>query len=110
MYKASVLALRARRAGLLKKPAATASCSLGLRVCRGTESGEAYRQGDTRTVVEACGLRGAEPEKPSRAAPMEPMVTAMCSQDRKVRSLAKKVLGSMRCGMVALSRASACRV
>jgi hypothetical protein len=27
---------------------------------------------------------------------MEPSVTAMCSQDRKVRSLAKKVLGSMR--------------
>ena len=63
-----------------------------------------------RTVVEACGLRGADPEKPSSAAPMEPMVTAMCSQDRKVRSLAKKVLGSMRCGMVADSRASACGV
>jgi hypothetical protein len=32
-----------------------------------------------------------EPEKPSRAVAMEPMVTAMCSQERKVRSLAKKV-------------------
>ena len=31
---------------------------------------------------------------------MEPMVMAMCSQDRKVRSLAKKVLGSMRMGVV----------
>ena len=40
------------------------------------------------------------PANPSRAAAMEPMVTAMCSQDRKVRSLAKKVLGSMRIGIV----------
>ena len=76
--------------------------------CRQFGSIEKWRM--FSTVVEACGLRGAEPEKPSSAAPMEPMVTAMCSQDRKVRSLAKKVLGSMRCGMVADSRASACRV
>ena len=40
------------------------------------------------------------PANPSRAAAMEPMVTAMCSQERKVRSLAKKVLGSMRMGVV----------
>eukprot|EP00967_Tisochrysis_lutea_P097998 scaffold144302_cov20-Tisochrysis_lutea.AAC.1 len=31
---------------------------------------------------------------------MEPSVTAMCSQDKKVRSLAKKVLGSKRMGCV----------
>ena len=31
---------------------------------------------------------------------MEPTVTAMCSQVRKVRSFAKKVLGSMRMGVV----------
>ena len=31
---------------------------------------------------------------------MDPIVTAMWSQDRKVRSLAKKVLGSMRMGVV----------
>ena len=40
------------------------------------------------------------PANPSRAAAMEPIVTAMWSQDRKVRSLAKKVLGSMRIGVV----------
>lgn len=38
-----------------------------------------------------------EPEKPSRAVEMEPMVTAMFSQDRKVRSLAKKVCSEERC-------------
>lgn len=32
---------------------------------------------------------------PSSAALMEPRVTAMCSQDRNVRSLAKNVLGSI---------------
>mmetsp|Transcript_15875 Transcript_15875/g.47774 ORF Transcript_15875/g.47774 Transcript_15875/m.47774 type:complete len:341 (+) Transcript_15875:434-1456(+) len=53
----------------------------------------------------AWGERGAAPEKPSRAAPMEPMVTAMCSHDRKVRSLAKNVFGSMRCGMAVFSSA-----
>lgn len=31
---------------------------------------------------------------------MDPMVTAMWSHERKVRSLAKKVLGSMRIGVV----------
>ena len=31
---------------------------------------------------------------------MVPTVTAMCSQVRKVRSLAKNVLGSMRMGVV----------
>ena len=31
---------------------------------------------------------------------MDPMVTAIWSQDRKVRSFAKKVLGSMRIGVV----------
>jgi len=45
-------------------------------------------------------VRCAEPLKPSRAAAMVPMVTAMCIQVRKVRSLAKKVLGSIRMGVV----------
>ena len=37
---------------------------------------------------------------PSSAAEMDPRVTAMWSQARKVRSFAKKVLGSMRMGVV----------
>jgi len=45
-------------------------------------------------------VRCAEPLKPSRAAAMVPMVTAMCIHVRKVRSLAKKVLGSIRMGVV----------
>jgi hypothetical protein len=36
--------------------------------------------------------------KASSAAPMEASVTAMCIHDRNVRSDAKKVLGSSRCG------------
>ena len=44
--------------------------------------------------------RCAVPLNPSRAAAMVPMVTAMCSQVRKVLSLAKKVLGSIRMGVV----------
>ena len=35
--------------------------------------------------------------KASRAAAMEASVMAMCSQERKVRSEARKVLGSRRC-------------
>ena len=42
----------------------------------------------------------AVPAKPSSAAAIEPTVMAMCSHDRKVRSLAKKVLGSIRMGVV----------
>ncbi len=45
-------------------------------------------------------MRCAEPLKPSRAAAMVPMVTAMCIHVRKVRSFAKKVLGSIRMGVV----------
>ncbi len=60
------------------------------------------------TAAAACSDRGAAPEKPSSAAPIEPMVTAMWSHDRKVRSLAKNVLGSMRCGMVVASLRSGC--
>lgn len=44
-------------------------------------------------------LRCALPAKPSSAHAMEPMVTAMCSHDRNVRSLAKKVLGSIFMGV-----------
>ena len=44
--------------------------------------------------------RDAVPLKPSRAAAMVPMVTAMCSQVKKVLSLAKKVLGSILMGVV----------
>ena len=40
---------------------------------------------------------------PRSAAEMDPRVTAMCSQARKVRSFAKKVLGSMRMGVVEAS-------
>ena len=54
----------------------------------------------SRTCSCVLEADSATPAKPSSAAAMEPMVTAMCSQDRKVRSLAKKVLGSMRIGVV----------
>ena len=41
---------------------------------------------------------------------MDPIVTAMCNHDRKVRSLAKNVFGSMRMGVVrAMGRAAARR-
>ena len=53
-----------------------------------------------RTCSSVLEADSATPAKPSRAAAMEPMVTAMCSQERKVRSLAKNVLGSMRMGVV----------
>jgi hypothetical protein len=41
--------------------------------------------------------------KPSMAAAMEPMVMLMCSQLRKVRSLAKKVFGSRRMGITCVT-------
>ena len=53
-----------------------------------------------RTSYEGLSVRCAEPLKPSRAAAMVPMVTAMCIQVRKVLSLAKNVLGSIRMGVV----------
>ena len=53
-----------------------------------------------RTSYEGLSVRCAEPLKPSRAAAMVPMVTAMCIHVRKVLSLAKKVLGSIRMGVV----------
>ena len=52
------------------------------------------RGGAHRSAVEA---------KPSSAAEMEPTVTAICNQCKKVRSFAKNVFGSMRIG-VARSR------
>ena len=44
---------------------------------------------------------------PSSAAAIEPTVTAMCSQCRKVRSLAKNVLGSIFIGIVRMRGTSA---
>lgn len=45
--------------------------------------------------------------KASSAAPMDPSVMAMCSQDRNVRSLARNVLGSSRCTWAGSGRVSA---
>lgn len=45
--------------------------------------------------------------KASSAAPMDPSVMAMCSQDRNVRSLARNVLGSSRCTRAGSGRVSA---
>lgn len=83
----------------------------------GALSGEGlYKQGaDPRRSADRQLLMGAPPRPASRtvcmglllflelaakassAAPIDPSVMAICSQDRKVRSLARKVLGSSRC-------------
>jgi hypothetical protein len=49
----------------------------------------------------ACEPRArSDPAKPSSAAAIDPTVTAMWSQERNVRSLARNVLGSTRIGVV----------